>query len=75
MTKQVSVVEEVTETTECCGGETTCCREQQVRERAYQLWQQAGEPCSDGSEFWYGAEAELANQFAEALTSGECTQE
>lgn len=64
----------VEEVSECCG-DTTCCLVEKVRERAYQLWQQAGEPDTDGSEFWFDAEAELAEQFADALTSGECTQE
>lgn len=36
-----------------------CNQEQRVRELAYQIWEQAGYPCSDGVEFWLQAEAEL----------------
>jgi hypothetical protein len=35
-------------------------QEQRVRELAYQIWEQAGYPCSDGVEFWLQAEAELS---------------
>lgn len=38
-----------------------CNQEQRVRELAYQIWEQAGYPCSDGVEFWLQAEAELTN--------------
>lgn len=31
-----------------------------VRELAYSLWEQAGCPTGDGSEFWYLAERELS---------------
>jgi hypothetical protein len=34
-------------------------REDAIRTRAYALWQQAGEPGSDGVEFWLRAEQEL----------------
>lgn len=58
----------------CCGGQD-CCREQQVRDRAYQLWQEAGQPCCDGSEFWLEAEQELCNQWAVDLTAGNFTEQ
>ena len=31
----------------------------EIRERAYQLWNAAGWPACDGVEFWYKAEREL----------------
>lgn len=34
-------------------------REQVTRERAYELWEQAGRPVSDGREFWRIAEWEV----------------
>jgi hypothetical protein len=37
-----------------------CNQEQRVRELAYQIWEQAGYPCSNGVEFWLQAESELA---------------
>lgn len=33
--------------------------EDQVRERAYQLWQEAGSPEGDGVQFWLDAEEQL----------------
>ena len=33
--------------------------EDQIRERAYTLWEEAGRPESDGVEFWLRAEVEL----------------
>lgn len=44
----------------CCG--SNLCQDA-VRERAYLLWEQAGYPSGDGTDFWYAAEQEL---FAEA---------
>ena len=35
--------------------------EEAVRARAFSLWQQAGEPGGDGTEFWFRAEQELRN--------------
>jgi Protein of unknown function (DUF2934) len=35
--------------------------EQRIRERAYQLWQEAGEPEGRDQEFYYLAEQELRN--------------
>jgi hypothetical protein len=35
--KTVVETVDVVETETCCGGRTTCCREQQVRDLAYQL--------------------------------------
>jgi len=32
--------------------------EERIRARAYDLWEQAGSPESDGSRFWYQAEHE-----------------
>jgi hypothetical protein len=34
-------------------------REQRVRERAHQLWQQAGEPEGKDEQFWHEAEAQI----------------
>jgi hypothetical protein len=34
-------------------------REERIRERAHQLWQQAGEPAGRHEEFWRQAEAEI----------------
>lgn len=33
--------------------------EEAIRLRAYQKWEAAGRPLSDGTEFWYQAELEL----------------
>ena len=38
-----------------------CNQEQKVRELAYQIWEKAGYPCSDGVQFWLQAEAELTS--------------
>ena len=73
--KTVVETVDVVETETCCGGRTTCCREQQVRDLAYQLQQEAGEPCGDGSDFWLEAEQELASQWAVDLTDGNFTEE
>lgn len=35
--------------------------EEQVRARAYALWEQAGRPEGDGLQFWLEAEQELAH--------------
>jgi hypothetical protein len=35
--------------------------EDAIRTRAHALWQQAGEPGGDGTEFWHRAEQELRN--------------
>lgn len=40
------------------GGQPT---EDEVRARAFALWEQAGRPDGDGAEFWYIAENELRN--------------
>ena len=37
-----------------------------VRERAYELWQQAGSPKGLSDEFWFAAEHELENTTATA---------
>lgn len=34
--------------------------EEEIRERAYHLWEEAGRPEGDGVDFWVKAEAELA---------------
>jgi hypothetical protein len=39
---------------------STASNEAQVRERAYECWEEAGCPAGDGVEFWLKAEAELA---------------
>lgn len=36
--------------------------EDKVRERAYQLWEQAGSPEGREREFWYDAERELGEE-------------
>lgn len=33
--------------------------QQNIRERAFQLWKDAGEPETEGQEYWYQAEQEL----------------
>lgn len=38
--------------------------DEQVRARAYLLWQQAGQPDGDGTEFWLRAEQELKSRGA-----------
>ncbi len=38
----------------------TCC--ENIRERAFVLWEAAGCPCGDGVEFWLQAEAELSGE-------------
>jgi hypothetical protein len=34
-------------------------REKRIRERAYQLWEQAGKPGDEHHRFWHEAEAEI----------------
>jgi hypothetical protein len=44
-------------------GETYAARiptEEEIREKAYTLWEEAGRPDGDGIEFWVRAEQELA---------------
>jgi hypothetical protein len=36
--------------------------EAKIRDRAYQLWDQAGQPDGDDHAFWYQAERELAEE-------------
>ncbi|HWV21308.1 MAG TPA: DUF2934 domain-containing protein [Devosia sp.] len=36
--------------------------EHKVRDRAYQLWDEAGQPQDREQEFWYQAEQELAEE-------------
>jgi hypothetical protein len=36
--------------------------EEQIRARAYKLWQQAGEPAGRDEEFYHQAEQELRNE-------------
>lgn len=46
----------------CCSSKEECCNasiEDAIREKAYQLWEQAGCPQSDGVEFWLSAKQEL----------------
>lgn len=40
--------------------------EEYIRVRAYYLWEQAGCPRCDGSEFWFKAESELRNEQAKS---------
>jgi hypothetical protein len=42
-------------------------KEQRIRARAYQLWQQAGQPEGQADEYWYQAQAEIE---AEAMEPG-----
>lgn len=42
-------------------------REDVIRERAYQLWEEAGSPPGDGVDFWLQSEAEFDEEFADAL--------
>jgi hypothetical protein len=42
------------------GGQPT---EDEIRARAFALWEQAGRPEGDGTEFWYRAENELRNPY------------
>ena len=39
--------------------------EEDIRNRAYHLWKQAGEPAGAMDSFWYKAEAELLAERAE----------
>jgi hypothetical protein len=53
----------VQKTLESIFGETYAARiptEEEVREKAYTLWEEAGRPEGDGVEFWVRAERELA---------------
>lgn len=43
----------------CCNNETSEVCENAIRERAYQLWEEAGRPCGDGENFWLAAKQEL----------------
>jgi hypothetical protein len=36
--------------------------DEQIRERAYQLWEKLGKPEGRTDEFWYRAEQELLNE-------------
>jgi hypothetical protein len=54
----------VQKTLESIFGETYAARiptEEEIREKAYTLWEEAGRPESDGVEFWVRAEQELAS--------------
>jgi len=42
-------------------GDTTD-REERIRKRAHQLWQEAGEPADRHEEFWRQAETEIDQQ-------------
>jgi hypothetical protein len=41
----------------CSGGGQT--REQAIRERAYQIWEEEGRPDGTDLDYWLGAEAEV----------------
>lgn len=50
--------------------------QQAIRELAYQKWEQAGCPLSDGVSFWLEAETELVScTFDEATPAADCCQE
>lgn len=59
--------QDCTETT-CCqtpeGSEQDTC-EQAIREQAYLLWEQAGKPEGDGTDFWLEAEKRTTTQSCE----------
>jgi hypothetical protein len=42
-------------------------REDVIRVRAYQLWEEAGSPPGDGVDFWLQAESEFDEEFSDAL--------
>ncbi|WP_374433275.1 DUF2934 domain-containing protein [Tabrizicola sp.] len=45
--------------------------DQQIRERAYQLWEEAGRPDGRAQEFWFHAQADIhTRRAAEARTAG-----
>jgi len=44
--------------------------ERQVRERAYLLWEQAGQPAGRSEEFWFAALREVAGESAAAAPAG-----
>jgi len=46
-------------------------RQQQIRERAYHLWEKAGYPWFRDEEFWHQAEKEI--MLEEIATSGDTT--
>lgn len=43
-----------------CASDAVAC--EQIRERAYYKWEEAGCPCCDGVQFWLEAEAEVIGQ-------------
>jgi len=45
------------------------CEQATIRERAYQLWEQAGSPEGDGVAFWVEAERQLVSDWGARLTS------
>jgi hypothetical protein len=49
--------DQLSATSECCSGKKLC--QNAVRERAYLLWEKAGYPSGDGTDFWVAAEQEL----------------
>ena len=53
------------------GATHAACGEEQLRERAYHKWEEAGCPCGDGVEFWLQAEAELATECQIPSTTAE----
>lgn len=45
--------------------------DQQIRERAYQLWEEAGRPNGRAQEFWFHAQADIhTRRAAEVRTAG-----
>jgi Protein of unknown function (DUF2934) len=52
-------VEKLSATSDCCTDQKNCCQEEEIKVKAYLLWEQAGCPESDGTEFWIAAEKEL----------------
>jgi hypothetical protein len=41
-------------------GSDITTHEERIRQRAYELWEEAGKPGGDHERFWHQAEAELA---------------
>ena len=46
-------------------------REQRIRERAYQLWEEGGRPDGEASNHWYRASEAIASEDAELELAGQ----
>ena len=47
--------------------------ESEVRQRAYELWEKAGQPEGDGQQFWLEAEKELTSSCETACSDTKTT--